>query len=80
MQYVVTKDSSGKGGWFLVVGCPLKQLHILRDDERNISGPSFALCASCEYQTGVHLEDRDPDVDWSAQVYPDRLKCGYYER
>jgi hypothetical protein len=77
MRYVVTKDTSGKGSWFLIVGCPLEQAHVLRDSERNISGPSFAICANCEYQTGVHLEDRDPDADWSAQVYPERLKCGY---
>ncbi len=77
MDYVETKHPSGLGSWLIILGCPRPQSHQLRDEERKVSGPSFAFCASCEHQTGSHFENQDSETGWSLQVYPERLECGY---
>ncbi|WLT29985.1 hypothetical protein [Geothrix sp. PMB-07] len=46
---------------------------------RQLSGPTFATCASCVYQVGEWFEHRDPDLDWSLMAHPEHLKYGYHE-
>jgi hypothetical protein len=79
MNHTLAKDSSGKGSWILIIDCPWKIKHVIRDYETGITGPSFAKCVECEYQQGINLELRDPINDWSCQPYPDRLVCGFKE-
>jgi hypothetical protein len=77
MDYVLTKDPSGVGSWVLMVGCPWIQSHQLHDEEGKVSGPTFAFCANCPHQVGKHFEFRESEMDWTAQVHPERLECGY---
>lgn len=76
MDYLVTKDPSGLGSWVMILGCPLQQLHQLRDEEWHVSGPSFACCATCMHQAGSNFESYDQEVDWSLRICPERLECG----
>ena len=65
------------GNWILILGCPLMEKHSLAFNDQNISGPTFAKCASCEHQIGNDYEV--PNADGSldgASVLPDRLECG----
>jgi len=78
MQFVLAKDASGSGSWLLILGCPLAQAHQLLDETRQVSGPSFAACADCPHQTGTQFENRDPELDWSISIHPERLECGYH--
>ena len=77
MDHDLIPDESGQGSWIVILGCPRPEAHILVDEERTISGPSFALCADCAHQRGSSYEARDPDADWSAEVNPERLDCGF---
>ncbi|GLH72164.1 hypothetical protein GETHLI_06660 [Geothrix limicola] len=77
MDYVEAKHPSGLGSWLIILGCPRGQSHHLRDEDRNLSGPSFAFCASCEHQAGIDFESQDSETGWSVQVFPERLVCGY---
>ncbi|WLT29963.1 hypothetical protein [Geothrix sp. PMB-07] len=77
MEFVHIKDPSGMGSWLLILGCPLKASHQLRDEARHLSGPTFATCAECIHQAGACFENRDPDLDWSLGAYPEQLQCGY---
>ncbi len=79
MDHILTKDRSGKGHWILIVGCPWDLQHLLCDNETGIKGPSFALCAACEYQRGINLELRDADHEYSSEPFPERLQCGFNE-
>lgn len=77
MEHLLAKDHTGKGSWMLIIGCPWDAQHHLRDFATGVTGPSFATCASCEYQTGTNLEVRDPEHDWSSDAFPERLSCGF---
>ncbi len=47
------------------------------DPLRNVSGPSFAGCAHCEYQVGINYQVLGADVvSDGAGIFPERLKCG----
>ena len=76
MDHVLVRDKSGLGSWLLILGCPKHESHELYVEAHQVSGPTFAVCAACEHQVGINLEVCDPDVDWSVQAYPERLKCG----
>lgn len=80
MDFVMADDPSGLGSWLLILGCPEILAHQLRDEERQVSGPSFATCAGCKHQTGTHFENHDPDSEWNTQIYPERLECGFCRR
>lgn len=79
MDHQLIEDESGKGNWLVILGCPRPESHTLHDRERQISGPTFAFCAACEHQTGLHIERRDPEADWFVQAAPERLKCALHE-
>ena len=55
MNWTYKKDKNG-GKWFLILGCPLKEKHSIIDEGQNVSGPSFADCAHCEFQIGKNYE------------------------
>jgi len=75
MDHVVARDESNLGGWILILGCPWNDTHVLYDPVHQVTGPSFAVCANCPHQAGLDYEELDGEVDWSLQVYPERLKC-----
>ena len=77
MDHALIPEESGQGRWIVILGCPLPEAHVLVDQARTISGPSFALCADCEHQRGSSYEDRDLDAEWSARIDPGRLDCGF---
>jgi hypothetical protein len=77
MKFVQVADPSGSGTWLLILGCPVEPSHILHDKNRTVSGPTFAICANCEHQKGINLEIHDFDSEWSNEIHPERLKCGY---
>lgn len=52
MESTSIKDPNGIGKWILILGCPLKEKHSLTDHIERVSGPTFADCASCEFQQG----------------------------
>ena len=80
MESTLVKDKGGIGSWILILGCPLKEKHSLTDDVQNVSGPTFAGCAHCEYQVGINYQILGADVGSDgAEVFPERLKCGYEE-
>ena len=59
----------------MVVNCPLTHKHTIADATEGDSGPSLAVCVSCEYQQGLNLEILSSDAI-SADVFPERLVCG----
>lgn len=77
VDHVVVNQGSGIGSWLLILGCPREQSHELHDEEAHVSGPTFAYCAHCEYQVGTRVENYDSDAEWTTQMFPERLKCGY---
>jgi hypothetical protein len=56
MESSLVKDARGLGSWIVILGYPLKEKHTLSDPSRNLSGPTFADCAHCEYQVGKDYE------------------------
>lgn len=71
------KHPSGLGSWIVILGCPLVHRHEpIITAGRDVPGPSFAVCASCEHQLGRDFDMRDPYMDWSTQAYPELLACG----
>lgn len=79
MKHLLATDPTVKGKTMLILDCPWKEKHVERDSESGITGPSFAVCAYCEYQRGINLELRDLDHDWMSEPFPERLKCGFNE-
>lgn len=77
MDHITIKDPSAGGSWLLILGCPWAQKHLLFDRARNVSGPSFADCASCEHQIGDYFEQRELEEGWIARTFPEFLECGY---
>jgi hypothetical protein len=59
------------------MGCPMKKSPESQDLNRIVSCPTFAICAACKHQAGINFEIRDFDLDWSSEIFPERLKCGY---
>ena len=76
MESTSIKDPNGIGKWILILGCPLKEKHSLTDHIERVSGPTFADCASCEFQQGRDFEFRDPTGEFPIVVHPHLLKCG----
>lgn len=78
MESTSIKDPNGIGKWILILGCPLKEKHSLTDHIERVSGPTFADCASCEFQQGRDFEFRgDETGEFPFTVHPEGLKCGY---
>ena len=78
MDSTSIRAKGGIGGWILILGCPLREKHSFFDSVQNISGPSFADCARCDYQVGRNYEIIGADGTYDgAAVYPERLECGY---
>ena len=70
-------EAEGGGKWILIQGCPLPEKHSLKDPKTEATGPTFADCASCEYQQGKDYEILGAlGIYDAAQVFPERLKCG----
>ena len=77
MESITKKDKGGIGSWILILGCPLKEKHSLSDLLKNVSGPTSADCAHCEYQIGKDYEILGADgTSYGAEVFPEQLKCG----
>jgi hypothetical protein len=78
MESISVKHEGVLGTRILILGCPLKEKHSVADVVRKVSGPSFAGCASCEFQRGKDFEFRgDETGEFPFIVHPDRLQCGY---
>jgi hypothetical protein len=76
MESTSIKDLNGIGKWILILGCPLAERHSLFDPVQNASGPTFAVCACCEFQQGRDFEFRDPTGEFPIVVHPHLLKFG----
>ena len=77
MEFKYEKEKDG-GERIIILTCPLEEKHTVTDKVQDISGPSFADCASREHQvgTGYAILDSDNESDGET-VFPERLKCGY---
>ena len=57
VKSTLVKDKGGTGSWILILGCPLKEKYSLSNSLKNVSGPTFADCAHCEYQVGINAHE-----------------------
>lgn len=80
MESTSIKDPNGIGKWILILGCPLKEKHSLTDHIERVSGPTFADCASCEFQEGRNFQLFDPSGELPVAAYPELLRCGYFHK
>jgi len=76
MESLLIKDAAGIGKWILILGCPLAEKHSLFDAIQNDSGPTFAVCACCEFQEGRDFQFFDSTGEFPIEAFPDLLKCG----
>ena len=76
MEIHLLKDGTGAGAWVMILGCPMPEKHELKDRMNGLSGPSFAICAECEYQAGKDFVILNPDGEYDgATMCPELLKC-----
>jgi hypothetical protein len=80
MESVSIKDQGGIGVWIMISGCPLPEKHSLFDRTQDLSGPTFAVCACCEFQKGKNFQLFDARGDLPVAAYPEHLRCGYGKR
>ncbi len=77
MEYTYIQDLDGSGSWLVILACPLESKHQdVSTAPHSLSGPTFATCATCEYQSGRNYQILGPDNEPLA-IYPERLQCGY---
>ena len=68
----------GEGEWVTVLNCPQRERHTMADTRKGISGPTFAECAACPYQTGTGFQELNADGSYDgAAIFPDKLRCGH---
>ena len=80
MESLLIEDAAGIGKWILILGCPLAERHSLFDPVQNASGPTFAVCACCEFQEGSDFQFFDSSGEFPIEVFPDLLKCSYLRK
>jgi hypothetical protein len=78
METTFLRTEAANERWIVILGCPCPEKHVIKDPEGNLSGPSFAVCSSCEHQEGTNFHVMGKDGEFNgADIFPERLVCGF---